>query len=754
MVAGFRLPFLGPAIAFWFFVVHPVYLLYTTSVWRGSSAAERLGYSLTTVLLLVMLAGLGGNTVLPLIGVQRPLDPIPVVILGDMLTVSLSLVRRRHPAKLIWRAQLAAIGAAESRLLAGSALCVAFAVLGANRLNNGAGNQVTLVALGGMVVLFSLLLRWRGQVRDGVIGGVLYLLSLALLLMTSLRGWYVTGHDIQAEYRIFQLTAANGRWNISDFHNAYNACLSITILPTELAKIMPVDNPYIYKVFFQIIFAVCPVLVYAIARRYWRKSVSILAVIYFVGFPTFFTDMPFLNRQEIAYLFVCVAILAITNSEWGVRRRRVILLLASLGVELSHYSTMYLFTGTLLVAWIAQQGSVLNPWHWRRSAHPAHARPSSWAVPGRTVGIGSILLVAAIAFAWGNLATQTAGGALTAAESAVTGLFGHSRSVRSGDVSYGLLSGQAPRPQAVLNAYRRETLQARVGSPPGTYVPASVVARYRTPVVNRPPSLPLRLTGTGRLLSAIGIPIPELNGLVRQAAAKGEQLFVGIGLVAIVAVPRLRRQLGREFFFLCVGSTAIVGLITVLPNLSVDYGVLRAFQGALILIAPVLVAGSLAAFTPLGQAWALRTVAAVGIGIFVSTTGLLPQLTGGYPAQLDLNNSGLYYNIYYMQPQEEAAVSWLRGKPGVLPDGIEAEDFTDEFYFNAQSDVTGRQSITDIYPSLVRRSSWVLLGYSTVRLGEATTFYDGDILTYIYPMAFLQDNKNLVYNNGGAEIYR
>ena len=37
VVTGFRLPFLGPAIGFWFLVVLPVYLLCTTSAWRGSS---------------------------------------------------------------------------------------------------------------------------------------------------------------------------------------------------------------------------------------------------------------------------------------------------------------------------------------------------------------------------------------------------------------------------------------------------------------------------------------------------------------------------------------------------------------------------------------------------------------------------------------------------------------------------------------------------------------------------------------------
>ena len=76
-VTGVPLPFLGPAAGFWFLVVYPVYLLSTTSVWRGCSVAERLGYSLATALLLLMLAGLGVNSFLPLLGVQRPLDPIP-----------------------------------------------------------------------------------------------------------------------------------------------------------------------------------------------------------------------------------------------------------------------------------------------------------------------------------------------------------------------------------------------------------------------------------------------------------------------------------------------------------------------------------------------------------------------------------------------------------------------------------------------------------------------------------------------------
>ena len=494
-MTGFRLPFLGPAIGFWFIVVLPVYLLCTTSLWRGSSVAERVGYSLTAVLLLLLLAGLGINTFLPLLGVQRPLDPVPILLVGDILTVSLYLVRRQHPGKPAWRAQIQALGREESRLLVGSGLSVALAILGANRLNNGTGNEVSLVALAGMVMTLLLLLRWRRRVREGMISVTLYLLSLALLLMTSLRGWYVTGHDIQVEYRVFQLAQAHGRWNISDFRDAYNACLSITILPTEVAQIVHVDNPYVYKVFFQLIFALCPVLVYAIARRFWPTSIAILAAVYFVGFPTFLNDMPFMNRQEIAFLFFCVAILSITNITWSLRRRQLALCVASLGVELSHYSTMYLFIGTLLAAWAAGHVSGLDP---RRSARPTNASDAdgtSWAVMSRrTAGIGSILVMAAIMVGWGGLATHSIGSTLTDAESAISG-FVSSSGARSDDVSYSLLPGRTVSPQTVLNDYHQETIKENADSSRGTYVPASVAARYPTPMTNEPTLLPLTAVG-------------------------------------------------------------------------------------------------------------------------------------------------------------------------------------------------------------------------------------------------------------------
>jgi hypothetical protein len=198
----------------------------------------------------------------------------------------------------------------------------------------------------------------------------------------------------------------------------------------------------------------------------------------------------------------------------------------------------------------------------------------------------------------------------------------------------------------------------------------------------------------------------------------------------------------------------MVALITVLPALSADYGVLRAFQESLIVISPVVVLGSIAAFRPMGQRRAQASAVVVCLGLFVVTTGLLPQILGGNLANLNLNNNGPYYDIYYMHPQEESAVSWLADQPGVLSDTIQASYTETKFIFTNPADINGHEAITDIYPTLVLEDSWLILGFPIARTGLAYTSYDGDLLEYRYPTKLLNDNKDLVYNNGGSLIYK
>ena len=750
--------FLGPALVFWLIMIYPAYLLATTDLWGGRAVAERMGLGLVGVLLLLLVGGLTINTFLPLLGVSRPLDTIPVLILVDAIDVGLWLVRRKRPAHLVVRFAPGLRGARETRVLVLGGVCVLLMVLGANRLNNGNGPAVTMVGLGVALLLFVLLLVWSDRLRTSVVAGALYLLSASLLLMTSLRGWSVTGHDIQLEYRVFQLTAAHGKWDMSAFQNPYNACLSITLLPTQMAALLHVDDPYIYKVFFQLLFATCPVLVFLLARRYFSVRVSVLAVVYFIGFPTFFTDMPFLNRQEMAFLFVSAGFLVMTSPLWRRRQRQGLLVIAAIGVELCHYSSSYVFFGTLLVAWVAQ---TLLARGWPpvlTRSHLPDTEGGRWSTAVRTIGAGSLVAILAVIVLWGGVVTRTANGVVSEFRSDVTGFVHHNGGEKASSVGYGLVPGASSSgasdssSTAQIDQYRDQTLAARAKAAPGTFVPLSAVDEYPTPVISQPD---LPLTSAGRALNHVGVAPSSVNDVMRSMAAKGEQVFLLIGMLALVLSKRRRGTVGREYYYLCIGAIAALVAITVLPNLSVEYGLLRVFQQALLVIAPVIVVGSLALFRPLGTRWSGLLASGVGLAIFSSTTGLIPQALGGYPAELNLNNSGQYYDLYYMTPQQVAAVDWLMGKPGTLPSGIQVDDYPAErFAFTSPSTVTGRQYLSDVFPTFLQWSSWVVVDTSMLQTGTATVSINGNYIAYRYPFGLLNREKNLVFDNGGAKIYQ
>src|SRR6185437_2827624 len=134
---------------------------------------------------------------------------------------------------------------------------------------------------------------------------------------------------------------------------AYMACLSITILPTYLHNLIHVSDAYMYKLFFQFISAGTVVYIYYLAKEYVSKTIAFLAAILYISFPTFMTDMAFLNRQGVALLFFGGMIFVMLCTEYANGwKRNALLLCFGIGMVLSHYSTSYVAIAILAGAYI------------------------------------------------------------------------------------------------------------------------------------------------------------------------------------------------------------------------------------------------------------------------------------------------------------------------------------------------------------------------------------------------------------------
>ena len=68
-------------------------------------------------------------------------------------------------------------------------------------------------------------------------------------------------------FRSFRLSDGAQHWQMGALPSAYNACLSVTILPTVLAQALGLPGTVVFKVLLQLVFALVPVLTYLYGRR-------------------------------------------------------------------------------------------------------------------------------------------------------------------------------------------------------------------------------------------------------------------------------------------------------------------------------------------------------------------------------------------------------------------------------------------------------------------------------------------------------
>ena len=416
----------------------------------------------------------------------------------------------------------------------------------------------------------------------------------------------------------------------------------------------------------QLLFALVPVCVYAWSRRMLTARMSVLSAAIFVFFPTFFTDMPFLVRQEVAYLFVALALLAATQRGWSVRVRQGAVFAFGVGVVLSHYSTTYVLVITLFLGMSGvAAGAILQTWRGRRfrawAARARHARPR---LPRRLrpplVMLGPIVVIAltATAWAWSTPATHSAGHLADTVTKLTDSIIHGNASAGSSDLNYSLLGGGGPTPAQRFREYADAALaDARRGARRPVRLPAadgrrraSEARRSRLRAAHR-----RRSRGAGsRHRRARG----ERGGQ-GPAALRCSSCSWSIGLLALMLHARATRRLGREQFWLVLASVGALGAVVVVPGLSsrlrraarvpADAAVRRAAAR-----------GRRGDRDPAPRPRsACRSPSALVLGVGLVLTGAQPAMLGGYTATISQSNSGQYYDLLYADAPQIAATQWL-----------------------------------------------------------------------------------------------
>jgi len=341
------IPFLRQIIGFVYLSFVPGFLLLKTVKLDETSPIENVLFSVGLSLAILMFLGLLSNEILPALNVLKPLSVFPMMALIFAFTIVLSVVSYRRTNHL----SMQTISNLKFSRLIPLLVCVCvpiLAIFGTEMLVSSGNNLILLflVAITSAIVLCTFS---RRLVPPEAYPFVVIAISLFLLFQVSLVSKYIIGYDIHLEYYFANLTSSKSLWNPTIPHE-YNAMLSITILPVLFSNFLNLDLNWVFKAVYPLIFSLVPLSLFVTYEKLTSPRIAFLSVFFFVSMDVFYSGLLGLARQMIAELFFALLILLIVEERLNLQKRRLLFIIFSAALIVSHYSLSYIFIFFLLFA--------------------------------------------------------------------------------------------------------------------------------------------------------------------------------------------------------------------------------------------------------------------------------------------------------------------------------------------------------------------------------------------------------------------
>jgi uncharacterized membrane protein/GT2 family glycosyltransferase len=683
----------------------------------------RLSLMVTFGIAWIMFFGLIADIILPIFGFKHPLTSawLPLIfVVATGLLIPWSLRFKIAAKKVTPRFKPNWDTVVLSGLLI---LMISFSFCGARLLNNDHTDILAILAfVVGLVSIVFAVVR-RKFLPKNMFPVVLFVLSLASVWSYSLRSNYVFGWDIQQEFHVFQTTLASGKWALGAKHSAYDAMLSLTILPVTIAKVTGMAGLTIYKFLSPLLFSFVPVIIYYIYCLFTKRWISFLAALLIIAQFCYMQQFSALVRQQIAFLFFASILYVILQNRLSHRTKNYLLVSFILGLVVSHYSTTYLsiifFGGTYIVSKIVF--ALLQRYKHKETEYQ-DKYIHGWIVV--------VLIVSA--FLWYGPATHSSGFL--------------QKLTRKHDYSQIIQNTENTIRRYFNNhSYAPKTTEAYLQTVGNHFHEQHKNLIYYSGASNSSihpmlqPTIKARLPLLMRFVDGLGL---ILRG--------GWWLLGGAGILALIF--SAYRVFGyRRLELGILGAIGIIAYIAInfIPTFGIIYNASRLKEQVLMFTA----LPSILILIWLLRSLSTRAVRSIVVGLvlisFAMASGIITQFVGGTPTA-NLNNFGDDYNKLYVQQSNIASAQWLAHYSSynlVYDDTYSGLRLT-----SATNTIHGQ--IPDVTPETISLSSFVYANYANVRLGIATTEIKNERLSYQFPTSFLQQNKNLVYSSGNSEVYK
>jgi uncharacterized membrane protein len=702
---------------------------------------EYLIYTIGLSISFVIFAGLIINWILPLLHItEKPLSIFPILICFNIFLIGFGIIAwKRNKDFKPFKITIPKLDIINRIFFIVPLFFPMFAILGAFLLNNHGTNILTMVMLGGTAIYVLLLTIFRKHLNENIYPWALWIIGLSMLISVSLRGWQVFGHDVMREQVFFLLTNKLEIWNIMNPKNAYNTCASITLLPVIFSKFLAISDQNIFKLFSQIIFSIMPIGVYIFFKKYCNNICAFLSGFFFVALPSFFMEMPMQVRQEYALLFFTLSLLVLFNKKLSTPTKKILFILFTFSMILSHYSTSYIS----IILFMSSLSLILF--------HKKLIKRKKLQNKQNFITILLVILILTFAFLWYFQITETSEGGIRFAKNGfenIKNIFSEDTMARGISNTLWSISKEKENIYLILQEYSHlRTKEYHEFSNSQDFYDKEKYELYKIKLVI---DKNLKPTSIGKIISSIGINLYKINYYLRQISSKIIQLFMALGIISILLCRKFRQKLNINYIAILISCLLLLAAIVVFPYATIDYSLSRVYQQVFIILSFLPIIGAFFFLKFFNKDKIIIFMSILFIAFYLLFSGFIPQFLGGYPPQPNLNNKGIYYDVFQPHESEILSSNWLYNQKKVGTN-LYADEFSKRKILTLSKNSL---IIETLLPSTINKDSYVYLDYTNTLFKKSHIHSRGGIIGYETPINFLNTNKNCIYFNGESKIYR
>ncbi len=352
-----NIPFLRQIFGFLFLTILPGLLILQILKLNKIGSTEKFVLSVGLSISFLMFFGLLINSSSLGLGYETPLATVSLLISLNFAFIALAIIgyKTKTFEKSFTKNYLTNLNltTSEKAFLIVPILFPALSIFGMHIMNTIDNNIILMSLLFLIPIYVSFVTVFNHNFSKRLYPVVIFLISISLLLMLSLRSNHIIGIDTHREYSFFRTTLNNLHGSILG-HSTLDACLAISLLPMIYQSILNISPEFLFKILYSLLYSLSPLAIYVLSNRYIEEVYAFLASMVFM-YQGFFVYSAINPHTVLAILFFTLAMMTLFNDKIDPLKKRILFIIFMASCMVSNYTTTYIFSFIMLGTFVGME---------------------------------------------------------------------------------------------------------------------------------------------------------------------------------------------------------------------------------------------------------------------------------------------------------------------------------------------------------------------------------------------------------------